>query len=267
MLTINNIEVVYDRVILVLKGVSIAVSPGSITTLLGANGAGKTTTLKAISGVLYTERGAVTKGSITLEGRRVDRMRAFDVTRLGISQVFEGRRVFEHLSAEENLIAGAHLQRDARKVKSAIERVYAYFPLLRDRRNQLSGYLSGGVQQMLAIGRALMSNPKVILLDEPSLGLAPMLVRRSLPSCAGWSPNSVSPCCSSSRMRPWRSPWPTTAMSWKTAASCSKDRRTRCARTPTSRSSISASTSRARASPTTTPSTTNAANAGWHSAG
>jgi branched-chain amino acid transport system ATP-binding protein len=176
LLSVNNIEVVYDSVILVLRGVSLEVKEGSITTLLGANGAGKTTTLKAISGVLHTERGAVTKGSITLEGRRVDRMRAFDVTRLGISQVFEGRRVFEHLSAEENLIAGAHLQRDARKVASAIERVYAYFPLLRDRRNQLSGYLSGGEQQMLAIGRALMSNPKVILLDEPSLGLAPMLV-------------------------------------------------------------------------------------------
>jgi branched-chain amino acid transport system ATP-binding protein len=176
LLSVNNIEVVYDSVILVLRGVSLEVKEGSITTLLGANGAGKTTTLKAISGVLRTERGAVTKGSITLEDRRVDRMRAFDVTRLGISQVFEGRRVFEHLTAEENLVAGAHLQRDARKVKGAIERVYAYFPLLRDRRDQLSGYLSGGEQQMLAIGRALMSNPKVILLDEPSLGLAPMLV-------------------------------------------------------------------------------------------
>jgi branched-chain amino acid transport system ATP-binding protein len=176
LLSINNIEVVYDSVILVLRGVSLEVKKGSITTLLGANGAGKTTTLKAISGVLRTERGAVTKGSITLEGKRVDRMRAFDVTRLGISQVFEGRRVFEHLTAEENLIAGAHLQRDVRLLRSAIERVYAYFPLLRDRRNQLSGYLSGGEQQMLAIGRALMSNPKVILLDEPSLGLAPMLV-------------------------------------------------------------------------------------------
>jgi branched-chain amino acid transport system ATP-binding protein len=176
MLSINNIEVVYDNVILVLKGVSLEVKSGSITTLLGGNGAGKTTTLKAVSGVLRTERGAVTKGSITFDGKRVDGLRAFDVTGLGISQVFEGRRVFEHLTAEENLIAGAHLLRDAAKVRAAIERVYAYFPLLKNRRNQLSGYLSGGEQQMLAIGRALMSNPKVILLDEPSLGLAPMLV-------------------------------------------------------------------------------------------
>jgi branched-chain amino acid transport system ATP-binding protein len=176
MLSINNIEVVYDNVILVLRGVSLEVKSGTITTLLGGNGAGKTTTLKAISGVLRTERGAVTKGSITFDGKRVDGLRAFDVTGLGISQVFEGRRVFEHLTAEENLIAGAHLLRDAGSVRSAIERVYAYFPVLQNRRNQLSGYLSGGEQQMLAIGRALMSNPKVVLLDEPSLGLAPMLV-------------------------------------------------------------------------------------------
>src|SRR5262245_62011621 len=176
MLSINNIEVVYDNVILVLKGVSLEVKPGAITTLLGANGAGKTTTLKAVSGVLRTERGEVTKGSIALEGKRVDGMRAFDVTKLGISQVFEGRRVFEHLTTEENLIAGAHTQRQAGKVSEGIERVYAYFPILKNRRAQLSGYLSGGEQQMLAIGRALMSSPKVMLLDEPSLGLAPMLV-------------------------------------------------------------------------------------------
>jgi branched-chain amino acid transport system ATP-binding protein len=176
MLSINNIEVVYDNVILVLKGVSLEVQSGSITTLLGANGAGKTTTLKAISGVLRTERGEVTKGSITLDGRRIDGMRAFDVTRLGISQVFEGRRVFEHLTTEENLVAGGHTERHASKLREGIELVYAYFPVLKSRRNQLSGYLSGGEQQMLAIGRALMSSPKVVLLDEPSLGLAPMLV-------------------------------------------------------------------------------------------
>jgi branched-chain amino acid transport system ATP-binding protein len=176
MLSINNIEVVYDNVILVLKGVSLEVKSGSITTLLGANGAGKTTTLKAVSGVLRTERGEVTKGSITFDGQRIDGMRAFDVTKLGISQVFEGRRVFEHLTTEENLIAGAHIQPRASKVSEGIERVYAYFPMLKNRRAQLSGYLSGGEQQMLAIGRALMSSPKIVLLDEPSLGLAPMLV-------------------------------------------------------------------------------------------
>jgi branched-chain amino acid transport system ATP-binding protein len=176
MLSVNNIEVVYDNVILVLKGVSLEVRPGGITTLLGANGAGKTTTLKAVSGVLRTERGEVTKGTITFDGKRIDGMRAFNLTRLGISQVFEGRRVFEHLTTEENLIAGAHTQRNASKIAGGIERVYSYFPILKNRRSQLSGYLSGGEQQMLAIGRALMSSPKVMLLDEPSLGLAPMLV-------------------------------------------------------------------------------------------
>ena len=176
MLSINNIEVVYDGVILVLKGVSIDVREGAITTVLGANGAGKTTTLKAISGVLHSERGEVTKGSILLGDKRIDGMRAHDVTRLGLVQVFEGRRVFEHLTSEENLIAGGHVQRDGAVMKQDIERVYSYFPRLKERRHQQSGYLSGGEQQMLAIGRALMSRPKVVLLDEPSLGLAPMLV-------------------------------------------------------------------------------------------
>jgi branched-chain amino acid transport system ATP-binding protein len=176
MLSVNNIEVVYDHVILVLKGVSLEVPKGSITTLLGANGAGKSTTLKAISGILGTERGNVTKGSITLQDKTINGMRPFDVTALGIAQVFEGRRVFESLTAEENLIAGAHIERDMGKVRAGIERVFTYFPRLKERRNQQSGYLSGGEQQMLAIGRALMSNPKVVLLDEPSLGLAPMLV-------------------------------------------------------------------------------------------
>jgi branched-chain amino acid transport system ATP-binding protein len=176
MLTINNIEVIYDKVILVLKGVSLNVGKGTITTLLGANGAGKTTTLKAVSGVLRTERGEVTKGSIQLGDRRIDGMRPFDVTYLGIAQVFEGRRVFEHLTTEENLIAGGHVLREKGTVREGIERVYTYFPRLKERRNQQSGYLSGGEQQMLAIGRALMSRPTVMLLDEPSLGLAPMLV-------------------------------------------------------------------------------------------
>jgi len=176
MLTLNNVEVIYDGVILVLKGVSLNVREGGITTLLGANGAGKTTTLKAVSGLLRSERGEVTKGVIELAGQRIDRLPPHAVVKRGVVQVFEGRRVFEHLTTEENLIAGGHVQRDRAKVREGIERVYTYFPRLGDRRRVQSGYLSGGEQQMLVIGRALMSSPKVILLDEPSLGLAPMLV-------------------------------------------------------------------------------------------
>ena len=175
MLAINNIEVVYDRVILVLKGVSISVNEGSITTLLGANGAGKTTTLKAISGVLRSERGEVTKGTVLLGDRRIDGMRAHDVTRLGLVQVFEGRRVFENLTTEENLVAGGHVQ-TAGAVKQGIDLVYSYFPRLKDLRHRTSGYLSGGEQQMMVIGAGLMSHPKLMMLDEPSLGLSPILV-------------------------------------------------------------------------------------------
>jgi branched-chain amino acid transport system ATP-binding protein len=176
MLSLNNVEVIYDSVVLVLKGVSVACAEGRITTLLGANGAGKTTTLKAISGVLRTERGEVTKGSVELKGQRIDRLRPYEVVQRGVVQVFEGRRVFEHLTTEENLVAGAHIEKDRRRIAEGIERVYQYFPRLKERRTVQSGYLSGGEQQMLAIGRALMSHPAVILLDEPSLGLAPMLV-------------------------------------------------------------------------------------------
>jgi branched-chain amino acid transport system ATP-binding protein len=176
MLALNNIEVIYDGVILVLKGVSLSVAQGGITTLLGANGAGKSTTLKAISGLLRSERGEVTKGSIELGGERIDRLLPHEVVRRGVVQVFEGRRVFEHLTVEENLIAGAHVQGDRRVMAEDIQRVYEYFPRLRERRLVQSGYLSGGEQQMLVIGRALMSRPQVVLLDEPSLGLAPMLV-------------------------------------------------------------------------------------------
>src|SRR5215831_1547582 len=176
MLALNNIEVVYDGVILVLKGVSLFAGEGGITTLLGANGAGKTTTLKAISGLLHSERGEITKGVIELSGQRIDRLPPYEVVRRGVVQVFEGRRVFEHLTTEENLVAGGHVQADRSRLREGIDRVYQYFPRLGDRRHVQSGYLSGGEQQMLVIGRALMSGPKVILLDEPSLGLAPMLV-------------------------------------------------------------------------------------------
>jgi len=176
MLALNNIEVVYDGVILVLKGVSLFAEEGRITTLLGANGAGKTTTLKAISGLLHSERGQVTKGTVELDGERLDRLQAPDVVKRGVTQVFEGRRVFENLTVEENLIAGAHTRRDQATVLAGIELVYHSFPVLKERRHNQSGYLSGGEQQMLVIGRALMSDPRVILLDEPSLGLAPQLV-------------------------------------------------------------------------------------------
>ncbi len=176
MLALNNIEVIYDGVILVLKGMSLSVREGGITALLGANGAGKTTTLKAISGLLRSERGEVTKGSIEFRGERIDRLPPHDIVKRGIVQVFEGRRVFEHLTTEENLIAGAHVQADRRRMNEELERVFGYFPRLKERRAVQAGYLSGGEQQMLVIGRAMMSSPRVMLLDEPSLGLAPMLV-------------------------------------------------------------------------------------------
>jgi len=176
MLALNNIEVVYDNAILVLRGVSLTARKGRITALLGANGAGKTTTLKAISGLLHSERGEVTKGSVELDGDRLDRLLPHQVVERGVVQVFEGRRVFETLTVEENLIAGAHRRRDRAAVRGGIERIYELFPVLRERRQQSAGYLSGGEQQMLVIGRALMSDPKVVLLDEPSLGLAPQLI-------------------------------------------------------------------------------------------
>jgi len=177
LLAVNNVEVIYDHVILVLKGVSLAVPAGAIVALLGANGAGKSTTLKAISGLLRTERGEVTKGSIEFQGSPIRRRDPSDVVRLGIVQIMEGRHVFEHLTVEENLLTGGYTQRDGWAVKRDLELVYTYFPRLRERRGVGAGYVSGGEQQMVAIGRALMAHPKLMLLDEPSMGLAPMLVQ------------------------------------------------------------------------------------------
>ena len=176
-LSINNIEVIYDHVILVLKGVSLEVPEGSIVALLGANGAGKTTTLKAISNLLRAERGEVTKGTIEFRGRRIDRLTPNELVRLGVCQVMEGRHCFAHLTVEENLLTGAFTRKDSRAgVAEALEKVYHYFPRLKERRGSQAGYTSGGEQQMTAIGRALMASPTMILLDEPSMGLAPQIV-------------------------------------------------------------------------------------------
>jgi branched-chain amino acid transport system ATP-binding protein len=177
MLQVSNIEVFYMSVIQVLRGVSLEVGDGQIVALLGANGAGKTTTIKAISGLLKTEQGEITDGSVSFDGKRIDGHGPEDIAALGISQVMEGRRVLEHLSVEENLLVGAYLRKDRADVKTDIDVVFDYFPRLRDCRRRTSGYLSGGEQQMLVIGRALMARPKLMLLDEPSLGLAPLLVR------------------------------------------------------------------------------------------
>ena len=177
MLSVNNIEVIYDHVILVLKGVSLDVPQGGVVALLGANGAGKSTTLKAISNLLRAERGEVTKGTVTFEGERVDQLTPNDLVTRGVIQVMEGRHCFEHLTVEENLLTGAYTRREGRRaIAEDLELVYSYFPRLKERRTSQAGYTSGGEQQMTAIGRALMSRPRMILLDEPSMGLAPQLV-------------------------------------------------------------------------------------------
>src|SRR5688572_5479931 len=176
-LAVKNIEVIYDHVILVLKGVSLDVKPGGIVALLGANGAGKSTTLKSISNLIRSERGEVTKGSIEFKGERVDGLTPNALVRRGCIQVMEGRHCFGHLTVEENLMTGSFTRRDGRSAIAAdMEMVYAYFPRLKERRTSLAGYISGGEQQMTAIGRALMSRPTMVLLDEPSMGLAPQLV-------------------------------------------------------------------------------------------
>jgi branched-chain amino acid transport system ATP-binding protein len=177
MLKINNIEVAYKKVIRVLRGVSLSVEDGRIVALLGANGGGKTTTLKSISGMLKTEEGEVTDGSIEFDGRRLDRLMPDQIAGAGISQAMEGRRVLEHLSVEENLLVGALRRKDRAEVKQDLDMVFDYFPHVKRLRRRMSGYLSGGEQQMLVIGRALMARPKLMLLDEPSLGLAPLMVQ------------------------------------------------------------------------------------------
>lgn len=176
LLDVNNVEVIYDEVILVLRGLSLAVREGQIVALLGSNGAGKSTTLKAISGLLPSERGEISQGRITFAGADITHREAAERVRQGITLVMEGRRVFPHLTAEENLRAGAYTRRDRSHVSEDLERTYAYFPALARRRSHDAGYLSGGEQQMLAIGRALMARPRLMMLDEPSLGLAPRLV-------------------------------------------------------------------------------------------
>jgi branched-chain amino acid transport system ATP-binding protein len=177
-LSVNNIEVVYDRVILVLKGVSLSVPKGGIVALLGANGAGKSTTLKAISNLLRAERGDVTKGTIAFEGARVDRLTPNELVRRGCVQVLEGRQCFGHLTIEENLLTGAFVRRDGKAaIRRDLDMVYENFPPLKTRRHGLAGYTSGGEQQMCAIGRAMMARPKMVLLDEPSMGLAPQVVQ------------------------------------------------------------------------------------------
>jgi len=177
MLQLKNVEVIYDDVILVLKGLSLEVPEGKIVALLGSNGAGKSTTLKAISGLLHTEEGEVTDGAIEFLGERIDGVAPEQIVRKGIFQVMEGRRVFEDLSVEENIVMGGYTRSDRAALKRDMEMCYGYFPRLRERRKKLAGYLSGGEQQMLAISRALMARPKLILLDEPSLGLAPLLTQ------------------------------------------------------------------------------------------
>ncbi|MDC0227294.1 ABC transporter ATP-binding protein [Alphaproteobacteria bacterium] len=177
-LIVNNIEVVYSHVILVLKGVSLKVKKGGITALLGGNGAGKSTTLKSISNLLASERGEVTKGSVTFSNEHIHDLDPAQLVKKGVIQVMEGRHCFEHLTVEENLLTGAYTRSNNKEVKEDLERVYNYFPRLRDRRTSLAGYTSGGEQQMIAIGRALMAHPTMILLDEPSMGLAPQLVKQ-----------------------------------------------------------------------------------------
>src|SRR5207245_2301128 len=237
MLRLNNVQVVYSDVILVLKGLSLDVPEGQIVALLGANGAGKTSTLKAISGLLKTEDGQVTDGSIEFVGRRIDGRDPEEICRLGIVQVMEGRKVLESLTVAENLRIGGYTRRDPDGVRRDMQMIYDYFPRLIERKDQLAGYLSGGEQQMLVIGRALMAKPRLLLLDEPSLRC---WCARSSRSSRRSTPSRGPPSCSSSRTLRSRSASPTTATSWRTAGSSSTVRPTSSGATTTCASSISA---------------------------
>jgi len=181
MLKLNNVKAVYSGVVLALDNVSMSLEPNSIVALLGSNGSGKSTTLKSISGVLRVEDGKLTEGNVELDGRRIDRMSPEDIARLGISHVLQGRSIFPQLNTEENLLMGAYLRKDKQEIKKDMDRIYEYFPSLVPLKARKSGYLSGGEQQMLVIGRALMSRPKIMLLDEPSLGLAPSIISNIFP--------------------------------------------------------------------------------------
>ncbi len=243
MLRLNNIEVIYNDVILVLKGLSLEVPERKIVALLGTNGAGKSTTLKAISGLLDAEDGEVTDGSIELDGQRLERLDAAEIVRRGIFQVMEGRRVFEHLTCEENLLAGGYTRRDRSQLKASLDLVYRYFPRLRERPRQQAGYLSGGEQQMLAIGRALMAKPR---LHAAGRAVARAWRRswctRSSRSSGASTRKRAPPSSSWSRTRRSRSRSPTTATSWRAAAWCSKASPRCSPPTRTSRSSTSALT-------------------------
>ena len=218
-LKINNIEVKYHEVILVIKGVSIEVPEGGIVALLGANGAGKSTTLKAISGLLKHEDGEVTDGSIEFMGERIDKMGAEKIAKMGIVQVIEGRRVFEHLTVEQNLKVGAHMRKHGRSIKDGLDMVYHYFPRLKEKRNETAGFISGGEQQMTVVGRALMTSPKLILLDEPSMGLAPLLIHEIFNIITLLNRKRRSQFFWWNRMPNWPSMLHPMPMCWKTGAS------------------------------------------------
>jgi ABC-type branched-subunit amino acid transport system ATPase component len=259
-LEVNNIEVIYNKVVQALRGLSLAVPRGQIVALLGSNGAGKSTTLKAVSGLLALEDGELESGSILFNGQSTAALAPQQLVRSGLSHVMEGRRVFEDLTVEENLVAATYaLTGRAGAAQPDFDLVYTYFPRLHERRKGLAGYLSGGEQQMLAIGRALIAQPQLILLDEPSLGLSRSWSKTSSPSSRASTPSAAPACCWWSRTPPWPWPWRTAATSWRTARSSSTAAPSAWPTTPTCASSISAWAGLAKPRASKTSSTTNAA--------